>query len=121
MSTIYNAKATFARYWYGSSGDSSVETLYVGYHKASKKYRSRLQFNTANWNWGEYNVSDITILSAKLKLYPRGFYADTVRTANTWISMSLSTSSTDSDYNAAYNDGTKNNTKPLNYGKEHAL
>ena len=100
--TVYS---TYGRYWHGDSGASGDESLYAGYHASSRYYRSRIQFNTSAWSWGGYNVKDITILSARLELFPRGFYASSVRTASTWIVMNNVSASGDTEYTKAKEAG----------------
>lgn len=112
--------STYARYWHEDSGASGDESLYVGYHSSSKNYRSCLQFNTSSWDWGNYNVKDITILSATLELYPRGFYASSVRTADTWIAMNNVSTSGNTAYNNAIKLGKINDLKPLENNTKHS-
>lgn len=118
--TVYS---TYGRYWHGDSGASGDESLYAGYHASSKYYRSRLQFNTSSWSWGDYNVKDITILSAKLELFPRGFYASSVRTADTWIVMNNVSASGDTEYKEAKEAGDGvliKGKKPLENNTKHS-
>lgn len=118
--TVYS---TYGRYWHGDSGASGDESLYVGYHASSKYYRSRLQFNTSSWSWGSYNVKDITITSARLELFPRGFYASSVRTADTWIVMNNVSASGDEEYTKAKEAGGGvliGDEKPLENNTKHS-
>ena len=118
--TVYS---TYGRYWHGDSSALGDESLYTGYHASSKYYRSRLQFNTSAWSWGGYNVKDITILSATLELFPRGFYASSVRTASTWIAMNNVSASGDEEYLKAKEAGGGvliTGEKPLENNTKHS-
>lgn len=117
MSNI-TIKPSEGKYWYSRGSASGKDGLYVGYHASSREYRSRLEFNPSSISWGNTDLTKLRITQAVLELYPRAFYASSVKNADTWIGVSTSLDNTEEAYKNAISEKISDE-KPVD-GSEHS-